>query len=209
MGLKEWIIPQDDKFFDILDEIAGNGVEAAAALEEMLQNETDPRVHAEKIKEIEHHGDELVHDMYELLNRSFITPIDHGDLAKVVTGLDDFVDYIDASASRISLYKIEPTESMRSMGSLIQRQSKQLKTAVEALRDLEDPDEVERAAIEVHSLENAADSILNEALATLFSEGDDAIRIIKHKEVLENLETSTDAAEEAANIIGDILMKNT
>lgn len=209
MGLKEWIIPQDDKFFDILDEIAENGVEAADALDEMLQNDIDSRVHAERIKEIEHHGDELVHDMYELLNRSFITPIDHGDLAEMVTGLDDFVDYIDASASRIHLYEIEPTESMRSMGSLIQRQSKQLQVGVAALRDLEDPDEAERAAIEVHSLENAADSILNEALASLFSEEDDAIRIIKHKEVYENLETSTDAAEEAANIMGDILMKNT
>ncbi len=207
MGLKEWIIPQDDKFFDILDEIASNGVEAAAALEELLQDGGDARVRYEKIKEYEHHGDELVHDMYELLNRSFITPIDHGDLAEMVSGLDDFVDYIDASASRITLYKVEPTEGMRSMGSLIRRQADHLQDAVHALRDLKEPKAAERATIEVHSLENAADTILNESLATLF-EGDDAIHIIKHKEVYENLETATDAAEEAANIIGDILMKN-
>lgn len=207
VGLKEWIIPQDDKFFDILDEIGENGVEAAAELETLLHDETDTRVQAERIKELEHHGDELVHDMYELLNRSFITPIDHGDLAEMVAGLDDFIDYIDASASRINLYNVEPTEGMRSLGSLIKRQSRELKTAVVALRDLRDPDEAERAAIEVHALENAADAVLNEALASLL-EGDDAIHVIKHKEVYENLETATDAAEEAANIIGDILMKN-
>lgn len=207
MGLKEWIIPQDDKFFDILDEIASNGVDAAAALEDLLQDGGDARVRYEKIKEYEHHGDELVHDMYELLNRSFITPIDHGDLAQMVSGLDDFVDYIDASASRITLYKVQPTEGMRSMGSLIRRQADHLQDAVNALRDLKEPKAAERATIEVHSLENAADTILNESLATLF-EGDDAIHIIKHKEVYENLETATDAAEEAANIIGDILMKN-
>lgn len=207
MGLKEWIIPQDHKFFNILEEIAENGVKAAAALDVLLQADAEPKLQAEKIKEIEHHGDELVHDMYGLLNSSFITPIDHGDLALLVSGLDDFVDYIDASASRISLYKVEPTEGMRSMGALIKRQSQELEGAIHGLRDLGDPQATERACIEVHSLENAADSILNEGLATLF-EGEDAIHIIKHKEVYENLETATDAAEEAANIIGDILMKN-
>lgn len=207
MGLKEWIIPQDHKFFDTLDAIATNGVEGASALEQLLQDGGSVAEQTDRIKDLEHRGDDLVHDMYELLNRSFITPIDHSDLSLLVTRLDDFLDYIDASASRIKLYQVTPTEGMRSLGSLIHRQSKELERAVDGLRQMQELDKTDRACIEVHSLENAADAILKEALVTLF-ESEDAIHIIKHKEVYETLETATDAAEAAANIIGDIVMKN-
>lgn len=208
MGLKEWIIPQDHRFFDKLEAITANATEAAQALASMVREGDALTERSERIATLEEQGDALVHDMYELLNRSFITPIDHGDLAHLVTGLDDFVDYIDASSSRLALYDVEPSGSMRSLAGLIEEQAHRLEDAVAGLREMRDPVDTEQACIEIHSLENAADVVLNEALADLF-EGDDAIEIIKRKEIIENLETASDAAEEAANIIGDVVMKNT
>lgn len=208
MGLKEWVIPQDKRFFDVLDAITANARACALALKDLLDDFTNVQEKRRQVKDLEHEGDELVHQMYELLNRSFITPIDHADFAQLVTGLDDFVDYMDATANRLVLYEIgETTEGMRSMGSLIVRQSEELQKAVGGLRQLKRPQDAERACIEVHSLENAADAILNEAISELF-QGDDPIFILKHKEIYEYLETATDKAEDAANIIGDIIVKN-
>lgn len=208
MGLKEWVIPQDKKFFDLLDAIAANNVEAAEALKELLDRYDDLPRRRRRIKDFEHKGDDLVHDMYGMLNRSFITPIDHADFTMLVTGLDDFLDYIDATVNKLVVYDIEEsTEGMRSLAALIVKQSNELQKAVTGLRQLRKPEEIQRAVIEVHSLENAADSVLNEALAELFR-GDDAIFILKHKEIYEYLETATDKGEDAANIIGDIIVKN-
>ena len=208
LGLKEWVIPQDQKFFDLLDRITANGVAAADALKELLEAEPPTAAHRKRVKDLEHATDDLVHEMYGALNRSFITPIDHADFASLVTGLDDFVDFIDATANRVMLYEIaSTTDGMRAMGALIQRQAAELQRAVGGLRRAKRPEDTNRACIEVHSLENAADAILNEALASLF-QGTDAVHILKHKEIYEYLEIATDKAEDAANIIGDIVMKN-
>jgi uncharacterized protein len=208
MGLKEWIIPQDDKFFDLLDQMTACGVEAADLLKDLLDDFRPGSGKRQAIKDVEHRADDLVHQVYEALSKAFITPIDAEDVTKLLSGLDDFVDFIDASANRIRLYDLqETTDGMRSLGALIQRQARELQKAVAGLRALKDPAEIDRACIEIHSLENAADAILNESIASLFR-GTDAIKIMKYKEVYEYLETATDKAEDAANIIGDIVMKN-
>ncbi len=208
MGLKEWIIPQDPKFYNKLDAIAENAVDAAEALDDLLQDYTNLEEKRTRIEDHENIGDDLVHDLYELLNRSFITPIDHGDMALLMAGLDDFVDYIEAAAVRLYLYDIEePTEGMQNLGSLIKRQSYEVKKAVAGLREIREPNDIDKALIEIHTLENAADDVFNQAIANLIR-NEDPKTIITRKEILEHLETATDKAEEAANIIGDIRMKN-
>lgn len=208
MGLKEWIIPQDHKFFNKLDAISDNAVDAAEALDDLLEDYTDLEAKRKRIEDHENIGDDLVHDLYELLNRSFITPIDHGDMALLMSGLDDFVDYIEAATVRLYLYDIEePTEGMQNLGSLIKSQSYEVQKAVAGLRDLHEPDDIEKALIEIHTFENAADDIFNQAIANLIRTQDPKT-IITRKEILEHLETATDKAEETANIIGDIVMKN-
>ena len=208
MGLKEWIIPQDSKFFDVLDAIAANNIIAADLLKDLLDDVSPGSGKRQAIKDVEHKGDDFVHQMYDLLNSSFITPIDGEDITKLLSGLDDFIDFIDATANRIRLYEIdESTDGMRAMGALIQRQARELQKAVKGLRGLRHPQAMIKACVEIHSLENAADAILNESIAGLFK-GTDAVRIIKFKELYEYLEIATDKAEDAANIISDIVMKN-
>src|SRR3989304_3012811 len=116
MGLKEWIVPQERQFFDLLDRQAAVVAEGAIALRELMQGHTDVAAGRKHIKDIEHRGDQTVHTIYEELNKTFITPIDREDITGLANNLDDVLDMIDAAATRMFLYGIEkPTQAMKAL----------------------------------------------------------------------------------------------
>ena len=208
MGLKEWIIPQERQFFDLLEEVAATVDEGAAALTEMLNDFRDVPTKQRHIKDIEHRGDELVHNVFEELNKTFITPIDREDIQALASELDNVLDMVDAAANRLQLYDVDrPTEAMIRLGGVIAEATHLLKDAVGMIRNMRQGDEVERIAVEVHRLENVADDVMNNAVAALFKEKD-PIRIIKFKEIIEVLEQATDYCEDVANVLSDIVAKN-
>ena len=208
MGLKEWIIPQERQFFDMLENVAKTVDDGAIALKELLHDFRDVPMKQHRIKDIEHRGDDLVHSVFEALNRTFITPIDREDIQMLASNLDNVLDMIDAAANRIHLYAIDrPSQAMVELGDVISEATRLLKDAVGMIRDMRKGDEVERIAIEVHRLENIADDLMNHAVAELFREAN-PIRIIKFKEITERLEEATDYCEDVANILSDIVAKN-
>jgi len=202
------LLKRDDKFFKIFAQMTVYIHEAAELLMKMLLNpKDDVGAIATKIKDLEHKGDELTHKVIDELNKTFITPIDREDIHDLCSALDDVLDLIDAAATRIVLFKItEPIHAVPDICSVLLRQ---VETMGAAVANLQDNDHVIERCIEINRLENDADRLFQLAIATLFEQVKDPIEVIKRKEIIETLETATDKAEDVANVLESIIVKNT
>ncbi len=207
MDIKEWMTPQEKQFFDDLESEAENVLQGARAFRAIFDDFTRLADHRKKIKDIEHRGDEIVHHIYEALNRAFVTPLAKEDLSGLATKLDDVLDYINGAATRLSVYEIErPTKAMIDFAEIILQATEQLRAGMTAVRDRKAQEAVMACTIEVNRLENVADDLLMASLAEVFKSGD-PVRIIKFKDIYEYLEIVTDRCEDAANILEDIVVK--
>ena len=209
MGFKEWIIPQDRAFYDLLESQAVKAEESVAAFRHMLAHWQHLETERQKVKAIENAADGIGHEIFDRLNRTFITPIDREDIARLAHALDDVVDGVFAAANRIALCKLpQATEPMLQLSAILDAQVKQVLEGVRALRRPNSMSKVIRShSIEIHRLENDADRILREALAGLFATND-ALEILRHKEVYEFLEFVTDKCEDVADVLNYIVRKH-
>ena len=200
------LVPKEVRFFDLFEKQSQHMIEGAALLSEMVHNFADARAKAHAIKEVEHQGDQVTHEIVKRLNTTFITPIDREDIHDLATRLDDVLDYIEAAAERLVVYRIkETTSACRAMSDIIVSQTHALDRAIRCLRTM-DPGFHEQA-VEVNRLENAADTLLRDSLAAMFDEQPDPIEIIKWKEIYETMEIVTDRGEDVANVIEGIILK--
>jgi hypothetical protein len=159
-----------------------------------------------QIKETEHRGDEIVHNIYERLRTTFITPIDRDEIGKLASLYDDVLDFIDAVAERLKLYEIKTsTEGMKKFANLVLKSVEEIDVAFGLIHKITAPD-IEARCIEVDRLENEADDVLHESVAALFKT-DDAITIIKLKEVYEFLESITDKCEDVVQELRNIVVE--
>jgi uncharacterized protein len=199
---------KEEKFFKIFGQMTVYILEAAEILGSMLKNPgSDLAPLAAKIKDLEHKGDELTHRVIDELNKTFITPIDREDIHDLSAALDDVLDLIDGIATRIVLFRIaEPIRSVPEMCSVLLSQAMEIGAAVS---NLQDNDHVVERCIEINRLENDADRLFQSAIAALFDEVKDPIDVIKRKEIIETLEAATDKAEDVANVLESIIVKNT
>jgi uncharacterized protein len=202
------LIPREMKFFDMFAEVADNLIKGARVLSDCLHHydyEQLPAV-VEKIKEIEHHGDEMTHRILIKLNQTFITPFDREDIHMLTSSMDDVLDFINGASDRLLTYKITtPSPSAKVLAAIILKQSEELGKAVSLL----DKDgKVMEHCVEVNRLENEADQVSREAIGRLFEGDYDPITLIKLKELLEILETATDKAEDVANVLETVVLKN-
>jgi len=206
LGLRELLIPQEKIFFQLLEQESKNVLAGALALDDLVQNFDQLADKRNKIKDIEHQGDNIVHSIYDRLIKTFITPIDREDISKLPSLYDDVLDYIYAAVNRLYLYEISsPTEPMRKFTELVVKSVREIDFAFASIQKIKAP-EVESRIIEVDRLENEADVVLNEAVAALFKTND-AITIIKLKEIYELMETITDKCEDVVQVIRDIILE--
>jgi len=207
MGLKEWVIPQDRAFFDILEKESANVLLGATKLEAAMKSFDQMEERRKEFKDIEHVGDDIVHQIYEKVNRSFITPIDQEDITRLASLYDDVLDYMYAVMNRIVLYEVTgPTEPMIKFAGICRASVEEIHQAFISMRKL-DKVEIDKRCIEVDRLENEADELLNETVVKLFK-SDDVISILKMKEIYEHLETVTDRCEDLSQVLRDILIKH-
>lgn len=200
------ILPREAKFFEVFVDIAKNIERAAEQLVELLKQYDNVPDRVRMIKDVEHLGDQMTHDLFTRLNKTFITPIDREDIHELASSLDDVLDMIDAVASRMLIYKIEkPTEDSVRLAELIHSASQ---TLVKALAVLEKQDHIIEHCIEINRLENEGDRISRVAIARLFDNHQDPIYIIKWKEIYEVLEKAIDKCEDVANVIEGVVVKN-
>lgn len=210
MGFKEWIIPQDSHFFDMLEEESKTVIKGADLLLETIKIFYCSPQRRKEIKTIENDCDNIVHEIMEALNLSFITPIDQEDIRRLASALDDVLDLINSVSNRLCLYNIKPewrTGEFVRLSEIVVKQAIEVDKALKGLRKMKNPKEIEKRCIEVNRLENEADDLFHNSLAKLF-EMNDPVAIIKLKELYENMEACTDCCEDAANVISDIVAKN-
>ncbi len=202
------LIPRETKFFDMFSEVADNLVAGAKVLSDCLQNYDYERLPSvvEKIKEIEHHGDEMTHRILIKLNQTFITPFDREDIHALTSSLDDVLDFINGASDRLLTYKItQPSPSAKVLAGIVLKQTQELAKAVSLLNK---NGKLLEHCVEVNRLENEADQVSREAIGRLFDGGYDPITLIKLKELLEILETASDKAEDVANVLETVVLKN-
>ena len=201
------LIPKDEKFFVMFKEMAENTILGAEELKDMLDNFEDPTGSQRRIKELEHKGDHLTHEIIKKLNKSFITPFDREDIYSLASKLDDVMDLIDASAQRFVMYNVEkPTPEAQQLAFIILKGCQAIVKAVSLLGG--DLEHLYEYCVEVNALENEADRVCREAISRLFDEEKDPIQLIKWKEIYETLEKATDKCEDAANILESVVVKN-
>jgi uncharacterized protein Yka (UPF0111/DUF47 family) len=208
VGIKEWVVPQDKIFFDLFDRMARTVVSAADLLVDFVENFENVKEQCHRMKQIEHQGDEITHEIYEQLNLTFITPLEPEEISRLASALDDILDYIDGTAQQMYSYGITETDdSMIELAKLIRLSVIEIEKAVNNIRSVKNPSLIEERCIEVNRLENVADNVLSHAIMDLFKTND-AITIIKLKDIYENLEMATDKCEDVANVLSDIAIRH-
>ena len=203
------LIPREVEFFELFAEMANNLTEGAKAMVDMLGNahdSTEVAAGAARVKTYEHRGDDLTHSVIRKLNTTFITPFDREDLHRLASSIDDVLDFLNAAAERMLLFKIQnPPSATLLLARIIVQQCQVLGVAIQGL---EKNQRVLEHCVEVNRLENEADQICRKALGDLFDCERDPIHLIKIKELYEALETATDKAEDVANVLEAVVLKN-
>lgn len=200
------LFPREESFFELFNEAARNIHAGAQALTAMMESYENPADHARRIKEIEHVGDHLTHEMMKRLNQTFITPFDREDIHAMASALDDVLDLIEGTADRMVVFKIEkPTPEARQLARLIERATDAIMVGVSHLKILA---AIAPACVEINSLENEADRVTRDAVGRLFDERHDPVTIIKWMEIYETLEAATDRCEDVANVLENIALKH-
>jgi len=208
LGIKEWLIPQDKVFYDLFDRLAAVVVLASNRMVDLVEEFMDVKSKVHHLEQLEHEGDKITHEIYEQLNRTFITPLDHEEISRLASALDDILDFIEGTSQRMYNYGITDTDThMVEMAKLIQLSVVELEDAVKEIRFMKNPRQIEHRCIEVNRLENLADDVLAHAINDLFKT-EDAIAIIKRKDIYEHLENATDKCEDAANVLSDIAIRH-
>jgi|SRR5579871_182453 len=203
------LLPRETSFFDFFERHAALTVQGTEEFLSLVSTGANIVAKARRIKEIEHEADTVTHRCVEALHKTFITPIERDDIHRLITRMDDVMDYVEAAAERISLYKLrEMTPECRDLADVLVRAAKGVERAVRGLRDLRDTDTIRQLCIDINRLENEADSILRNAVARLFDEEQDVKTLIKWKEIYESLENATDRCEDVANIIEGVVVEN-
>lgn len=201
------LLPKEDEYFKFFAQMGLKIEEAANLLVEMLEHgPSESEAYIKRIKDVEHECDTITHMMTTKLNKSFITPFDREDIYTLAVALDDVCDYIDAGARALVMYNIgESNLYTKALAKVIQQLGVQISGAVSILSK---PNGINDYFVEIHRLENEADDIYFRATRELFRDPDDAIKVIKTKQIYEILENATDRCESVANIIESIVLKH-
>lgn len=200
------LIPREERFYDLFVEDAANVLAGARQLEAMLRTFDDVERRAREIRDTEHRGDEISHDIFHRLESTFVTPFDREEIHALISGLDDVLDLIEEVSDTFVLYRIpSPTSIAVEQAALVVRQVEQLHEGLLNLRGFKDLD---RFVIEVHRLENEGDRIVRAGIAGLFGHGQDPLEVIKWKDVYSLLEDTIDKCEDVAQIIERIVVKH-
>lgn len=202
-------LPKETSFFDFFEQHAALTVEGTKEFLSLVTTGANIETKAKRVSDIEHETDVITHRCVEALHKTFITPIDRDNIHRLITRMDDVMDFVEAAAERIALYELSVmTQDVRDLADVLVRAAQQVELATKGLRNLKDPQSILKQCIDINRLENESDQILRRAVARLFKEEKDPIMVIKWKEVYENLENAADRCEDVANIIEGVILEH-
>ena len=203
------LIPKQEKFYDLFEELINKIEEGGKVFLCMVEKYEYPLPKITKLKELEHEADVITHRTYEKMHKSFLTPLDREDIYALVNKMDSILDMIEASAARMSLYKVKkPTKVIIDQAKILNEAISKVKLIVYAMRDMKNSKMIIDACVEINTLENEGDIVLRTAMVDLFEHEKDAIELIKWKEIFERIEEALDVCEDVSNIIEGIVLKH-
>ena len=203
------LVPRNARFYDLFEKGAHNLVLAGEALTDLLQHFENVEMKTSRIRDLEHEGDDVTHELYTQLNQTFVTPLDREDIAALAQRMDDVMDYVEAAATAINMYNItEPTDVAKAMADLIRLQCLQIEQAIGNLRSGSKLKKIHEQLVEIHRLENEADALFLNGSAELFRNETNVTDIIKWRDIYDQLEQATDSAEQVAHVLEGIVIKH-
>jgi len=207
--VKFQFLPAETKFYEWFEKATANLVEAADALQDLLDNYEHVEAKVAHITELEHRGDFIVHEVMYLLMHTLIIPLDSEDIERLISALDDTMDAIEATAVRMVIFRIEaPTERAKQLGQLIRSGATELHQAMHNLREKKNFRLVAEHIKEINTIENNGDRVLREALVDIVNHKEDLFNLIRWKEIYEMLEETTDRMEDVADVLQRVVIKN-
>jgi uncharacterized protein len=206
------LIPRQERFFEMLRRSADNVSAGTRLLMELMEDRLEPQRKARKLKDIEHVGDEITHEIFAALDRSFVTPLDRDDIARLATALDDVLDWTEDAARRMHAFDLlQPTALAQGFARVLNDQAQCICRAIPLLADPRHFRSIRPEVLEIHRLENEADDLMSEALRSLYVGITDipgVVHALKWADVYEVLEEATDKAEHVGTALESILIKN-
>lgn len=207
----QFFVPKEKKFFPLFEGVAENLEKGAVLLNKLLLlvgNEEEKLSMITQIKQCESAGDDYTHQIFDELNKTFITPFDREDIQELTSSLDDVLDYINSSAKKLELYKVNtlPKNTLE-ISELLVQASRELKIAIGELSNLKHPEVIKKTCIRLNEIENQVDDLYYMAISYLFENEKDPIALIKQDAILSTLEKATDKAEDVADVLKAIIVK--
>jgi uncharacterized protein Yka (UPF0111/DUF47 family) len=207
----KWLLPREEHFFDLIERGADRAHEISSLLVDCCAagSHTDRESIVERMHRVEHEADRVIAEVYEALNRTFVTPLDRSDIYSLSVSLEEVADAIFATALQFIVHAMEDLpEGSRELAGLILQACEAIRDAVLNLRGMKDPAAIRRGCELIDRLESEGDRIYRTRIAAMFRTEVDAIRLIKHKEFLEGLERALDACEDVGGALRTVIIKN-
>ena len=203
-----WLKSNDKAIIDILEGQTSNLVSATGALVELIATYDNVNQRNSAIKDLEHTGDNIAHSIFDILDKTFVTPFDREDISKLTGAVDEVLDYANGTADRFVLYKIrKPAPKMLEMAKILHLASQEINIIVTMLRKFKNAQTLIEHSARISCLEHEGDKLYRAAIADLFEYEHDAINIIKQKEIYETLEGAIDRTADVSDIVEDIALK--
>ncbi len=200
------IIPREESFYELFEKDAANLTETAKLLQKLIVDFHDPEAGHAEIRQREHEGDEITHQIMRSLNTTFVTPFDREDIHRLASGVDDILDGIEAVADLLVLHRIEhPLPEMAQQADILARATEQCYQAMVGLRGFAGLDQY---WVEINRLENEGDRVYRQTVARLFSGDYKAMDVLKWKDLVDQMESAIDGCEDVANTLESIVLKH-
>ncbi len=207
----KWFMPKEERFHELLDRDTATVVRAARLFAEIAQATSleERRVKAVELKAVEHDGDQVTREVFEALNRSFITPFDREDIRSLAADLDDIVDDLEGVAQYIVIFELKDSpEGLRQFAAILVNMAEEIDRATNLIWNMKNADAIHAAIVRISELENQGDALYNTVIADLFKDGRSPVEILKWKEVYDGLENACDECKEYTHALGNVVLKN-
>ena len=203
------LIPRDYHFYDLLHASAQNLVEAGAALLDLMEHYQNVDMKTTHIRELEHKGDAITHEIMARLHKTFVTPIEREDIARLADRMDDVMDHVEEASAAMKIYEVSgPTTHSAEMADIVRLMTIKVEEAISRLPDRRRLRDILPDCVELNRLENAADDLFRRAMAELFHSETAPADIIKWRDIYRQLEAATDRCEDVANLLEGIVLRH-
>jgi len=202
-------LPRNEAFYDLLHSAASNLVDAGEVLQDLMEHYENVDMKTGRLRELEHAGDSITHEIMALLHKTFVTPIEREDIALLAERMDDVMDYVEGATTAMRIYQVTgPTPRSRELADVVRLMTLKVEQAIGKLREHRHLRDILPMAVELNRLENVADDLFRNAMAELFQDEASAAEIIKWREIYDQLEQATDRCEDVANVLEGIVLRH-